>query len=81
MEEELGIVPIGACRHASQGKPHQFLSCLLSQSGREGRAEAGREGGGERERGREERSFTNRDREREKHLLELPLTHRSLGIF
>lgn len=73
-----GILPILMHARASQRKP-PVLSCLLSQreGGREGRAEAGGEGGGERQRGREsgreERSFTNRDRRRQKHLRELPL--------
>ena len=42
-----------------------------------GRAEAGREGERERERGRKDRSFTKREQHREKHLLELPLTRSS----
>lgn len=87
MEEEL----TGSCQSVQaspllRGSRTSFsLLSAISERGREGRAEAGRAGGGEREkereRGREERSFTNRDQQREKHLLELPLTHSSLGIF
>lgn len=77
----------GACQpaHASTllgGSPASSLSCLLSQreGGREGRAEAGRAGGGERDGEGEERSCTNRDQQTET-LARTPINCRSTGIF
>ena len=48
---------------------------------REGEGGGERERERERERGRKDRSFTKREQHREKHLLELPLTRSSWGIF
>lgn len=77
MEREL----TGFCQsaHAStllRGGCASSLSCLLSQreGGREEQRRARQEGERETERGRKERSFTNRDQQSQKHLLELPLT-------
>ena len=84
MDEE----PTGSCQstHTSTllraSRSSFSLVCYLRErGGREGRAEAGREGERERERGRKDRSFTKREQHREKHLLELPLTRSSWGIF
>lgn len=69
-----------SCTRALLRGSRQFslVCCLREREGeREEQRRAGREGesarGGERESGREERSFTNRDRRRQKHLRELPL--------
>ena len=81
--------PANRCRLArssGEAAPVSLLSAI-SEREREREREGGREGGreeqrqGGREREKKESSFTKREQQRQKHLLELLLTQSSLGIF